>query len=197
MQRVAENGDDDGHPSNGKLGVAALDREATMEHWAQFPLKSAADVHAWHKDRCESYQLSPVSQRHLEEMNVDHTIGDLGQRASGNHDFNTNNNYHDDNIRRGALTQESQLQKPPGLERRRSRDQAAQAQTVQDVWGSFLHTSDGQYPPSSSRGTNSSRGTTLSPLPVDLGGVAHRETNASGRVSSLGFSLEFQQRFLW
>jgi hypothetical protein len=33
--------------------ITGLDRETAMEHWTKFPLKTAADLQAWHKDRLE------------------------------------------------------------------------------------------------------------------------------------------------
>lgn len=197
-----ENGDDEGHACRGSvIGAAALDKEAVMEYWAQFPLKTAADVQAWYKNRYESSKPLPVQEHFVQEMDISQDLPteDSDQQSSNYNNTNTHNNY-ENNIRRDTSTE--RLQPPSPSKTRNSHEKTAH--TIQDVWGNFPHTSDEQYPPSSSRGTTSSRETTVSPLPVDSGGLAYRDMDLDGRGSSstgyagsLSFSQEFQQRFLW
>jgi hypothetical protein len=183
------------------MRAAALDKEAVMEYWAQFPLKTAADVQAWHKDRYESSKPLPVHEHFVQEMDISQDLPteDSDQQSSNYNNTDVHNNY-ENNIRRDMPTE--RLQPPSPSKTRNSHEKTAH--TVQDVWGNFPQTSDEQYPPSSSRGTTSSRETTVSPLPVESGGLAYREMDLDGRGSSstgyagsLSFSQEFQQRFLW
>jgi hypothetical protein len=177
--------------------ASALDREAALEYWTQFPLKTAADVQAWHKGRYESYSSLPLHADTLDDMDMDQNDDTTNSNQLSSSNDNSNAHRYDNNIHRGAARKEGAH--PPSPETRKSRDKTAP--TVQDVWGTFLHTSDGQYPPSSSRGTTTSRDTTLSPLPVGPAGIEPQgipsARDSSIGYAGLGFSQEFQERFLW
>jgi hypothetical protein len=176
-----------------------------MEYWAEFPLRTAADVQAWHRDRTQSFESLPVHVHQLEDIDIDQdiTIVDSGQLSDYNNNSNANNYANDDNFHGEAHHPEPSWL-PAGPETVSHRDKTAQ--TVQDVWGSFLHTSDGQYPPSGSRDTASSRDIMVSPLPVGSADIASRGIEsqdipagrgASIRHAGLGLTQEFREKFLW
>jgi hypothetical protein len=178
------------------MGAVALDKEAVMDYWAQFPLKTAADVQAWYKDRYEFSKPLSVHEHFVQEMDINQDLPTQNSDQQSSNNTNAHNNY-GNNIRLDTATERLQ---PPSLPKTRNSHEKT-AYTVQDVWGNFPL--DEQYPPSSSRGTTSSRETTVSPLPVDSRGLAYREMDLDGRGSSstgyagsLSFSQEFQQRFL-
>ena len=91
------------------LGVTGLEKEAAMEYCMHFPLKTAADVKAWHEYRSESCESSSVHERSPADNNVKQhlAIRDTGQFSSSDPSPNAHNNY-DNNI-----SQDTYVEGPP------------------------------------------------------------------------------------
>jgi hypothetical protein len=146
---------------------STLDKEAAIEHWNQFPLKTAADVQAWHNDRLER-ELQEESIDDM-DMDIEHEIEIISEAVINNSDTLQT----DVSSLPAPHLPEGSAQPPLGQGPRRnqrvpfgsqggSKDKgkgthgAKTAHTTHDIGGTFLHTSDGRYP--------RSRGNTQSPV---------------------------------
>jgi hypothetical protein len=183
--RIVDNGgDEEPSPKGTVTRAAGLDKETAMEYWAQFPLRTAADVQAWHKNRYESSRPISVHEQSIDESSKaqDLPVEALDQRSRRNNKVDIQNDYENsnDSVPEDAMQWEI-LQPPPNHETRQSHEKTAHVQASQDFYGNYFPIEGGQHPLSGCRSTFQSNENALEPPPVNPGGPAHGETGPSER----------------